>query len=102
MAPLRRLMDCLWYMHLQVVYVARNPKDMCVSYYHHCRHVYNMKGSFEEFAELFLQDKGKTGSWLAREGQVPRQRGNLVPFDLTVPMWVDRWTSAMHQLCFCF
>lgn len=44
---------------MQVVYVARNPKDMCVSYYHHCRHVYNMKGTFEEFAELFLQDKGK-------------------------------------------
>ncbi|KAJ1531903.1 hypothetical protein ONE63_000547 [Megalurothrips usitatus] len=45
----------------RVVYVARNPKDMCVSYYHHCRLIYNMKGSFEEFAELFLQDKAPVG-----------------------------------------
>ncbi|KAE8751095.1 hypothetical protein FOCC_FOCC002180 [Frankliniella occidentalis] len=45
----------------RVVYVARDPKDMCVSYYHHCRLIYNMKGSFEEFAELFLQDKAPVG-----------------------------------------
>ncbi|XP_063238071.1 luciferin sulfotransferase-like [Bacillus rossius redtenbacheri] len=41
----------------KVVYVARNPKDMCVSYYHYCRLVHNLQGSFEDFCELFLRDR---------------------------------------------
>jgi hypothetical protein len=44
----------------QVVYITRNPKDMCVSYYHYCTLVHNMKGSFEDFCELFLKGRGKT------------------------------------------
>ncbi|KDR09671.1 hypothetical protein L798_00767, partial [Zootermopsis nevadensis] len=44
----------------KVVYIARNPKDMCVSYYHYCKLVHNMKGSFEDFCELFLKGRGKT------------------------------------------
>jgi hypothetical protein len=47
----------------QVVYITRNPKDMCVSYYHYCTLVHNMKGSFEDFCELFLKGRGKTPFW---------------------------------------
>lgn len=43
----------------KLVYVARNPKDMCVSYYHYCQLVHRLAGGFEEFAELFLQDQGE-------------------------------------------
>jgi hypothetical protein len=46
----------------QVVYIARNPKDMCVSYYYYCTLVHNMKGSFEDFCELFLKGRGKKAS----------------------------------------
>lgn len=35
---------------------------MCVSYYHYCQLVHDMKASFEEFAELFLNDKAPVGS----------------------------------------
>ncbi|KAK6622471.1 hypothetical protein RUM43_012828 [Polyplax serrata] len=45
----------------KVVYVARNPKDMCVSYYHYCRLIHNMQGSFEDFCDLFLKDKAPIG-----------------------------------------
>jgi hypothetical protein len=45
----------------KVVYIARNPKDMCVSYYHYCTLVHNMKGSFEDFCELFLKGKVPLG-----------------------------------------
>lgn len=45
----------------KVVYVARNPKDMCVSYYHYCQLVHRLTGGFEEFAELFMQDKAPVG-----------------------------------------
>ncbi|XP_033205932.1 sulfotransferase 2 [Bombus vancouverensis nearcticus] len=40
----------------KVIYVARNPKDTCVSFYHYCKKFHNIVGSFEEFADLFLDD----------------------------------------------
>ena len=43
----------------KVVYVARNPKDALVSYYHHHKLIKMMDfdGTFEEFFDLFLEDK---------------------------------------------
>jgi len=41
---------------LQIIYVTRNPKDTCVSFYHYCKLFHGMKGDFQEFAELMLQD----------------------------------------------
>ncbi|CAH0395138.1 unnamed protein product [Bemisia tabaci] len=42
----------------KVVYVTRNPKDVCVSYFHYCRLVHELVGgTFEDFCELFLQDR---------------------------------------------
>ncbi|XP_011259794.1 sulfotransferase family cytosolic 1B member 1 [Camponotus floridanus] len=40
----------------KIIYVTRNPKDTCVSFYHYCRAFHSMKGSFDDFAELMLQD----------------------------------------------
>ncbi|XP_071445164.1 luciferin sulfotransferase-like [Hetaerina americana] len=40
----------------KVIYVARNPKDTCVSYYHHCQLMEGYNGSFQDFCELFLGD----------------------------------------------
>lgn len=44
---------------LQVIYVTRNPKDTCVSYYHHCQLIEGYKGDFEDFYKLFLDDARK-------------------------------------------
>jgi hypothetical protein len=44
--------------YYQMIYIARNPKDMCVSFYHYCRLFHDFSGSFEEFAELILTDNG--------------------------------------------
>ena len=43
----------------QVVYVARNPKDVMVSYYHHHKLIkfHDFNGNVEEFARYFMQDK---------------------------------------------
>ncbi|UYV81138.1 hypothetical protein LAZ67_20000138 [Cordylochernes scorpioides] len=41
------------------IYVARNPKDTCVSFYHHTRKlkVYEFDGLFDEFFELFFNGR---------------------------------------------
>ncbi|GBP27752.1 Estrogen sulfotransferase [Eumeta japonica] len=45
----------------KVIYTSRNPKDMVVSYYHYCTLVHGLKGSFEDFCELFLNDRAPVG-----------------------------------------
>ncbi|KOC59245.1 Sulfotransferase 4A1 [Habropoda laboriosa] len=41
----------------KIVYVARNPKDTCVSYYYHCRLMEGYRGDFNNFSRLFLGEK---------------------------------------------
>lgn len=45
----------------KMIYVTRNPKDTCVSFYHYCRLLHNLNGTFEDFAELFIEDNGPMG-----------------------------------------
>ncbi|XP_071445162.1 sulfotransferase 1C4-like [Hetaerina americana] len=46
----------------KIIYVARNPKDMCVSYYHYCSLIHRMNGGyFEEFCDLFLRGRTPMG-----------------------------------------
>eukprot|EP00057_Strongylocentrotus_purpuratus_P019847 XP_011674321.1 PREDICTED: sulfotransferase 1C2A-like [Strongylocentrotus purpuratus] len=49
----------------KVVYVARNPKDTAVSYYHFCLLVTDLPNytSWDEFFEEFLADRVPGGSW---------------------------------------
>jgi len=47
----------------KIIYTARNPKDLCVSYYHYFLLVHDAKGaSFEDFCDLILDDKAPYGS----------------------------------------
>ncbi|XP_063907529.1 luciferin sulfotransferase-like [Zophobas morio] len=41
----------------KIIYVARDSRDACISYYHHSRLIEGFKGNFEEFCELFLAGK---------------------------------------------
>lgn len=44
---------------LQIVYVARNPKETCISYYHHGRLLEAYNGNLDEFCKLFLAGRRK-------------------------------------------
>ncbi|XP_059057000.1 sulfotransferase 1C4-like [Achroia grisella] len=43
----------------KVVYVARDPRDAAVSYYHHCKmmKMYGLQGDFKEFWNLFISNR---------------------------------------------
>uniref|UniRef100_A0A023F9A7 Putative sulfotransferase n=1 Tax=Triatoma infestans TaxID=30076 RepID=A0A023F9A7_TRIIF len=45
----------------KIVYVTRNPKDMCVSYYHYCKLLHDFNGTFEQFCNIFLQGRAPLG-----------------------------------------
>lgn len=44
----------MFFICFQLIYVARNPKDQCVSYYHYCKLLHGLDGSFDEFCNMFL------------------------------------------------
>lgn len=46
----------------KIVYTMRNPKDQAVSFYHYCLLVHQMNCSFDEFIDVFLDDKMVYGS----------------------------------------
>jgi len=47
----------------KIIYVMRNPKDVCVSFYHHCRFLLRCKTDLENFSKIFLADKVLYGSF---------------------------------------
>jgi Sulfotransferase domain len=40
-----------------MVYVARNPKDVAVSFYHHYTHLHNYEGTKDDFINAFATDQ---------------------------------------------
>ncbi len=49
----------------KVIFVARNPMDCCVSFYHHERLVpkQGFCGTFDQYAELFRNGRNPTGDY---------------------------------------
>jgi hypothetical protein len=45
------------------IYVARDGKDVALSYYHLCRAYNGYEGTFDQFFERFLRGKADHGSW---------------------------------------
>lgn len=51
------LPDKIWSVKPKIIYVARNPKDVAISFFHHYRHIVGYDGPQEYFIEAFLNDK---------------------------------------------
>ncbi|XP_017058803.1 luciferin sulfotransferase-like [Drosophila ficusphila] len=47
----------------KIVYTARNPKDLCVSYYHYLKLLHGINGDFDQFVDLFLEGHTPMGSY---------------------------------------
>ncbi|RZC33427.1 sulfotransferase 1 family member D1 [Asbolus verrucosus] len=46
----------------KIIYIARNPLDVCVSYYHHSSNLY-FTGDMDEFCKLFLSGRVNDGPY---------------------------------------
>ncbi|KAF2888549.1 hypothetical protein ILUMI_17624, partial [Ignelater luminosus] len=57
-----------------IIYVTRNPKDTCVSYYHHCRFIEGFKGEFNDFCDLFIKGKVSFGPFWTNVSQYWERR----------------------------
>lgn len=65
------------------IYVARDGRDVAMSYYHLYRNYNGYKGTFAEFFELFMSGKINYGSWFKHVGGWWRHRHDLNVLFLT-------------------
>ena len=62
--PLSMLPPAVFEKGCKVIYVCRNPKDTCVSYFHHTALLFpDFKETFEHFETMFMQGKLEYGSY---------------------------------------
>ncbi|GAB0090906.1 hypothetical protein DMENIID0001_056820 [Sergentomyia squamirostris] len=54
--PVHLLPRSIWRTGSKVIYVARNPKDVAVSYFHHWKNMGKFTGSLDDFLDLFIND----------------------------------------------
>lgn len=55
--PIHLLPRQLWSVKPKIVYVARNPKDTAISYYHHLKNLQGCNATFEESMNAFRSDQ---------------------------------------------
>lgn len=60
--PASFLPNKLWTVKPKIIYVARNPKDAAISFYHYYQMVYRYEGTVDEFLNLFLEGLTEFGS----------------------------------------
>ncbi|XP_037025040.1 luciferin sulfotransferase-like [Bradysia coprophila] len=60
--PAAFLPSSIWTVKPKIIYVARNPKDSAVSFYHYYKMVYKYDGTMEDFLTLLLDGLTEFGS----------------------------------------
>ncbi|XP_063701781.1 sulfotransferase 1E1-like [Culicoides brevitarsis] len=61
--PICFLPDDLWKKAKKIIYVARDPKDAAVSYFHHYFNLHEYQGTIEEYLDLYLEGNVEFGDY---------------------------------------
>ncbi|XP_018414632.1 PREDICTED: sulfotransferase family cytosolic 1B member 1-like [Nanorana parkeri] len=63
--PVSLFPKSLWYQNVKIIYVARNPKDVAVSFYHFDKmnQLHPDPGTWEEYVERFMEGNVGFGPW---------------------------------------
>uniref|UniRef100_A0A336K653 CSON012871 protein n=1 Tax=Culicoides sonorensis TaxID=179676 RepID=A0A336K653_CULSO len=61
--PICFLPDQLWSKAAKIIYVAREPKDAAVSYYHHYYNLHTYLGNINDFCEIYLNGMVEYGCY---------------------------------------
>ena len=88
---------------MQVVYVARNPKDVIVSYYYHHKLIklQSYTGTLDDFAEYFMNDEGESidipiltifGAYFKQKFEFQ----HIVAYAPFFPHILDAWSKRHH------
>ncbi|KAM9302378.1 sulfotransferase 2B1-like [Gastrophryne carolinensis] len=85
----------------KVIYIARNPKDVAVSFYyfHKMAEFLPDPGTFEEFLDRFLEGKVHYGSWFDHVKGWYSQRKNLDFFYITYEDLQKDLRRCIKKLC---
>ncbi|KAH0619724.1 hypothetical protein JD844_000662 [Phrynosoma platyrhinos] len=85
----------------KVIYLARHPKDVVVSYYHFCRMAkfFPDPGSFDEFLQSFLDGTVHYGSWFDHVKGWLSCRGELSISYLTYEELHQDLEGSVERLC---
>lgn len=62
--PVGFLPKTIWTTDSKIIYIARNPKDVALSFYHHYKNYFKYDGTLDEFYGLFLDDLVEFGPWV--------------------------------------
>ncbi|XP_073504859.1 sulfotransferase 1B1-like [Phyllobates terribilis] len=80
--PVSLFPKSLWENNCKIIYVARNPKDVAVSFYHFDKmnQLHPEPGTWEEYVEKFIQGNVGYGQWgvHVKEFWALKQKGNIL------------------------
>jgi hypothetical protein len=84
------------------IYVARDGKDVAVSYYHLCRAYTGLEEPFDEFFERYLRGKVESGSWFEHVKGWWRHRHDPNVLFLTYEELTQDLDGCIHRIAdFC-
>ncbi|XP_015223503.1 sulfotransferase family 5A, member 1 [Lepisosteus oculatus] len=99
--PYHMLASALEGSKAKIIYVARNPKDVAVSYYHFHKMAKFLPepNSFEDFLDSFLDGTVHYGSWFDHVKGWTRCRNNLNFFYITYEEMLQDTQCSLERLC---